>query len=133
MTAHCPHCGGILQDGVSLPFPMRGTSCPHCRLIVGVGRARDPGAVSSNGVGSSAGFAANAARRQHAEPMDPGEALRALRDVATTEHVAIARLRMMDYVVAASHRPELPSLARIVATFDSWQTARILADATDLT
>lgn len=121
-----------MEDGVTPPFPVRGTSCRHCRLIVGVGRGRVLAAVSGNGVGSGAGYAANAARRQPAEPMDPGEALSALRDVAATEHVAIARLRMMDYVEAATDRPDLPSLARILATFETWKTARSLADAAEL-
>ncbi len=118
---YCPHCGS------ELPFhdDSRGGRCPSCRLVVGVGRAR---AEADEDV-RTGGFMANAARREDAEPVAEHEAFIALRAVADEVGCAVERLRMTDYDRAVRDGTEGPSVAQVLATFDTWKAARAAAGA----
>lgn len=125
-AAHCPHCLLLLTraDGAYPPAPMR---CPHCRLVIGVGRARADGEDGEHGArahGSAAGVVANAARREDGEVLDRGRVTIALRNVAGNVGCPLDRLRMLDYQEVAQQDPELPPLAGVIATFGTWKKAR---------
>lgn len=115
----CPHCNGELQNHDDV----RGARCPSCRLVVGASRAL---AVPS-GEALSSGFAANAARREEAEPVEEEFAFTALRAVADQVGVNVERMRMVDFDRASREDKELPSVAEILSTFDTWKRARSLA------
>lgn len=125
-AAHCPHCLLRISDGSIWPYPRGPERCPHCRLIIGPGRARlettDDG--DSRSRGSAAGVLANAARREHGEPGDRDTVLAGLRTVAALRSGPVERLRMLDYQQAAERDPGLPSLATVLATFETWKGAR---------
>ena len=108
------------------PYPRGPERCPHCRLIVGPGRARletgDDGDARSRG--SAAGVLANAARREEGEPGDPQAVRAGLRAVAAQRSGPVDRLRMLDYQQAAERDPGLPTLATVLATFGTWKGAR---------
>lgn len=118
---YCPHCGGELSkhDDAS------GGRCPSCRLVVGVGRARTEASEDVR----TGGFMANAARREDAQPVREEVAFRALRSVATTVGCAVERLRMTDYDAAIRGGALGPSVAEVLATFDTWKSARAAAGA----
>lgn len=40
-AAYCPHCHRMLAQRAPHPYPARSVRCPHCRLLVGPGRAQD--------------------------------------------------------------------------------------------
>ena len=116
----CPHC----NSGLHGLDPACGSRCGHCRLVVGAGRAlEEPGERPLIG-----GLMANAARREAAEPVLPELALSALRRVAETVGCNVKRLRMADYDTAARKDPDHPSVAQVLATFESWKHARAAAD-----
>ncbi len=115
----CPHCNGELEDHDNL----RGGRCPSCRLVVGAGRALEV----PTGEALSSGFAANAARREDAAPVDEEVAYTALRSVAEAVGVNVERMRMVDYDRASREDTSLPSVAQILSTFDTWKSARSLA------
>lgn len=93
--------------------------------MVGAGRAR---AEAQEDV-RAGGFMANAARREGADPVEEEEAFGALREVAGTVGCAVERLRMTDYDRAVRDGLEGPSVAEVLATFDTWKTARAAAGA----
>ena len=103
--------------------------CPHCRLIIGAGRARteasDDGDARSRG--SAAGVLANAARRAHAIPGGRAEIATALCATATALECAVERLRMLDYQDATQLDPALPDLSSVLATYGTWKAARMAA------
>ncbi len=117
----CPHCGGELpaHDHAT------GGRCRACRLVVGPGRAR---AASLADV-RTGGFMANAARREDAEPVDEEAAFLALRAVAAEVGCTVERLRMTDYDNAVRDGVDGPSVAQVLATFDTWKAARAAAGA----
>jgi hypothetical protein len=101
--------------------------CPHCRLVIGAGRARADGDDGEHGArahGSAAGVVANAARREQSEVLDPEHVTVALRAVAGDVGCPLDRLRMLDYQELAEQNPELPPLAGVIATFGTWKKAR---------
>ena len=116
---YCPHCGGGLQTY----DPATGGRCHACRLVVGAGRARDQAMDDVR----SGGFVANAARREDAEPVALEEAFDALRTVADALGCAVERLRMTDYDKAVRDGTTGPSVAQVLATFDTWKAARAAA------
>lgn len=127
MAAHCPHCLLLLPDAQRTPFPPAPMRCPHCRLVIGTGRARADGDDGEHGArahGSAAGVVANAARREQGEILDRGFVTLALRDVAGNVGCPLDRLRMLDYQEVAEQNPELPPLAGVIATFGTWKKAR---------
>src|SRR5882672_7895376 len=106
--AHCPHCLLLLHDADALPYPAEPMRCPHCRLVIGAGRARpdgDDGEYGARAHGSAAGVVANAARREHAEVLEPEIVTIALRDVADHVGAPLDRLRMLDYQEQAERDP----------------------------
>jgi len=120
-TMYCPHCSGELAGHDD----SRGGRCPSCRLVVGARRAR---AEAQEDV-RSGGFMANAARREDAEPVPEEAAFAALREVAGKVGCAVERLRMTDYDHAVRGGTDGPSVAQVLATFDTWKTARAAAGA----
>jgi len=103
--------------------------CPHCRLIIGAGRARaeacDDGDARSRG--SAAGVLANAARRAQSEPGGIEEITAALRKSATEMGCAVERLRMLDYQHQWERDQAMPELSAVLATYSTWKAARTAA------
>lgn len=116
---YCPHCSGELEGHDD----SRGGRCPSCRLVVGAGRARAEALEEVR----AGGFMANAARREDAEPVPEEDAFAALREVAATVGCAVERLRMTDYDRAIRDGLSGPSVAQVLATFDTWKMARAAA------
>ena len=118
---YCPHCSGELPHHDDV----RGGRCPSCRLVVGVGRARDRADEDVR----SGGFMANAAKREDADAVPEEDAFVALRAVAVEVGCPVERLRMTDYDKAVRGGLEGPSVAEVLATFDTWKVARVAAGA----
>jgi hypothetical protein len=116
---YCPHCGGALAGHDDA----RGGRCESCRLVVGVGRAR----AEADDEVRTGGFMANAARREDAEPVAHQDAFSALQEVADDLGCAVERLRMTDYDRAVRDGTQGPSVAEVLATFDTWKAARAAA------
>lgn len=127
---HCPHCLLPLTGGApGLPHPPAAMRCPHCRLIIGAGRARaeasDDGDARSRG--SAAGVLANAARRAQSEPGGVEEIGAALRKSAAEVGCSVERLRMLDYQQQSETDAAMPDLSAVLATFTTWKSARAAA------
>lgn len=126
---HCPHCLLRVSGAPSLPYPPAAIRCPHCRLIIGAGRAR--GEASEDGDarsrGSAAGVLANAARRAQSAPGGIEEIVAALRKSATEAGCAVERLRMLDYQQHSERDDAMPELSAVLATYGTWKTARAAA------
>jgi len=118
---YCPHCGGEMR----MHDDRTGGRCLNCRLVVGAGRARTEPLVDVR----SGGFMANAARREEAEPVAKAGAFVALRALAAELGCAVERLRMTDYDKAIRGGAPGPSVAEVLATFDTWKVARAAAGA----
>lgn len=103
--------------------------CPNCRLIIGAGRARaeasDDGDARSRG--SAAGVLANAARRAQSAPGGVEEIVAGLRQSAEAVGCPVERLRMLDYQQQSERHPEMPDLSAVLATFNTWKSARAAA------
>ncbi len=126
-SVHCPHCLLSIPDARGLPYPAAPMPCPHCRLVIGAGRARAEGHSGEHGArahGSAAGVVANAARREQGEALEPEVVTVALRDVAGAVGCPLDRLRMLDYQEEAEQDPDLPPLSGVIATFGTWKKAR---------
>ncbi|MBA2347939.1 MAG: hypothetical protein H0V81_06545 [Solirubrobacterales bacterium] len=80
-----------------------------------------------SGEALSSGFAANAARREDADPVEEDVAFAALRAVATQVGCNVERMRMVDYDRASREDSTLPSVAEVLSTFETWKRARTLA------
>jgi hypothetical protein len=123
-----------MPGATSLPHPPAAMRCPHCRLIIGAGRARaeatDDGDARSRG--SAAGVLANAARRAGAEAVGVESITVALRKAATEVGCPVERLRMLDYQQAADRDPTLLDLSVVLATFTTWKAARAAAATADV-
>lgn len=130
-VAHCPHCLLPMPGATSLPHPPAAMRCPHCRLIIGAGRARaeasDDGDARSRG--SAAGVLANAARRAQSDPVGVPEIITALHKSATEIGCPVERLRMLDYQQQSERHAEMPDLSSVLATFSTWKSARAAAAA----
>jgi hypothetical protein len=100
--------------------------CPHCRLVIGTGRARaaGDGEHGARAHGTAAGVVANAARREQGEALDHDRVTTALREVAGQLGCPLDRLRMLDYQNEAEQDVDLPVLADVIATFGTWKQAR---------
>lgn len=123
----CPHCSMPVAPPDATAYPPRPMRCPHCRLIIGAGRASRPS--SSRAVAASAGVLANAARTAGATALPTSLIDRALQTVAMNVGGPVSRLRMLDYDAAHDADPELPSLASVLATHGDWKTARRAAES----
>ena len=124
--AYCPHCFLQVASEVPAAWPPQPTRCPHCRLLIGAGRARDSAEATPGARGTAAGVFAQQAREaddggEHASPDIVREAIRA---VAATTGARPERLLMVDYQQLAAKDPTLPGLNDVFAAFGSWKRAR---------
>jgi hypothetical protein len=108
-------------------WPREPLRCPHCRLLVGQGRARPTPAAEPGARGSAAGVFAHEAKRSGAD--DDGSATdkevrEAIRSVAEEMGARPERLLMVDYQQRVSDDDELPSLSQVFAAYGSWKRAR---------
>jgi hypothetical protein len=105
--------------------------CPHCRLLVGAGRARPTPSAEPGARGSAAGVFAHEAKRATGDPDATKEDVRrAIREVAEDSGQRPERLLMVDYQQRASDDEELPSLSDVFAAYGSWKRARKAAAET---
>ncbi|MEA2405860.1 MAG: hypothetical protein QOE08_2507 [Thermoleophilaceae bacterium] len=124
--AFCPHC--FLEVAAAVPegWPPQPTRCPHCKLLIGVGRGRPTADATPGARGTAAGVFAHQARDadqsvDHATPERVREAIRA---VAADTGARPERLLMVDYQQRAAKDPSLPGLNDVFAAFGSWKRAR---------
>jgi hypothetical protein len=104
------------------PEPLR---CPHCRLLVGMGRARPTPSAEPGARGSAAGVFAHEARRSGGGRRVSKEAVcKAIRDVAAAIGARPERLLMVDYQQQVSRDEDLPGLDEVFAAYGSWKRAR---------
>jgi hypothetical protein len=104
--------------------------CPHCRLLVGSGRARPTPSAEPGARGSAAGVFAHEAKRSGGEPTASKEDVcRAIREVAEAVGARPERLLMVDYQQRVSDDDELPGLSDVFAAYGSWKRARRAAAA----
>jgi hypothetical protein len=99
--------------------------CPHCRLLVGVGRGRPTPSAEPGARGSAAGVFAHEAKRDGGDSdATKKEVRQAIRQVAEDAGQRPERLLMVDYQQRASDDDELPALADVFAAYGSWKRAR---------
>lgn len=104
--------------------------CPHCRLLVGVGRSRPTAAAEPGARGSAAGVFAHEAKRSGSDQdASSGEIREAIRRVADRLDARPERLLMVDYQQCASDDSALPALSEVFAAYGSWKRARRAAAA----
>jgi hypothetical protein len=123
--AYCPHCGLPVETQAG-PAPTR---CPHCRLLIGAGRARrEPGGEPGT-KGAAAGVLSRQARRDDTEDVAAeADVLAAIRKVAHELGTRPERLLMVDYQQRAdAGTDDLPPLRDVFAHFRSWKRARRVA------
>ena len=111
-------------DGSWPPAPER---CPHCRLMIGPGRAREEGEGAPGARGAAAGVLARDAQR-HAPDDDvdasPEAVREGIRAVAAELGAPPERLLMVDYQQRAAEDADLPDLTAVFAAFGTWKRAR---------
>ena len=79
-------------------WPPQPTRCPHCRLLIGEGRAKDTPDANPGARGTAAGvFAHRAKRDDDGDPASPEEVCEAIRTVARELGARPERLLMVDY------------------------------------
>jgi hypothetical protein len=124
--AYCPHCFLQVEAEVEGDWPPTPTRCPHCRLLIGPGRARASAAAKPGARGTAAGVFAHRARRadDDARAASPATVCEAIRAVAEEVGSRPERLLMVDYQQRAVGDPELPDLGDVFAAFGSWKKAR---------
>lgn len=113
---YCPHC----NSGLGAHDDARGGRCDTCRLVVGAGRAR----AQPDGESRPGGFMANAAKREEAAPVSAEAAWAALAEAAEQAGCRVERMRMTDYDKLVHEGAVDVTVAQILATFDSWKSAR---------
>jgi hypothetical protein len=124
--AYCPHCFLLVEDDVPGAWPPRPTRCPHCKLMIGPGRARATADAQPGARGTAAGVFAQQARdaRDDGTAVSPEEVRRAIRLVAERTGSRPERLLMVDYQQRAAKDKDLPALSEVFAAFGSWKRAR---------
>jgi hypothetical protein len=117
-----------VAEGVTGEWPPAPTRCPHCRLMIGVGRARNEGDGTPGARGAAAGvLARDAQRHMTSEEIDdasPDEVREGIRAVAKELGAQPERLLMVDYQQRAAEDADLPDLTAIFAHFGTWKRAR---------
>jgi hypothetical protein len=122
--AYCPHCFLLVEEKVAAEWPHLPTRCPHCRLMIGVGRARPTAEANPGARGTAAGVFAHQAKRRDDSDVTPDEVRQGIRAVAEQLGSRPERLLMVDYQQRASVDSELPELSDVFAAFGSWKRAR---------
>jgi hypothetical protein len=124
--AYCPHCFLLVEERVAGEWPPVPTRCPHCRLMIGVGRARPTATANPGARGTAAGVFAQQAReaKDDGAPPSPDRVRAAIRKVAKHLGSRPERLLMVDYQQRAAQDTSLPPLPEVFAAFGSWKRAR---------
>ena len=126
----CPHCHLLIEKRVGEAWPKQPTRGPHCRLLVGAGRARPEPSAEPGARGSAAGVFAHEAKRAISEQSVSDDVIcRAIREVAVTTGARPERLLLVDYQQLAADDDALPGLDQIFAAYGSWKRARRAAAA----
>ena len=128
-TAYCPHCMLEVASDVDGDWPPQHERCPHCRLMIGAGRARWESDGAPGARGAAAGVLARDAQRQAApargnDDVSPDVVCEGIRAVANELGAAPERLLMVDYQQRASEDADLPDLTEVFAAFGTWKRAR---------
>jgi len=97
---------------------------PHCRLLIGPGRARPTAEANPGARGSAAGVFAHQAKREDGDDVSQDEVREAIRRVAEELGSRPERLLMVDYQQRASADDSLPTLSDVFSAFGSWKRAR---------
>ncbi len=133
--AYCPHCGLPVEQRAGPAWPRAPVRCPHCRLLIGVGRGRAQPGDEPGTKGAAAGVLSRQARRDDVDGsvVEEAQVLGAIRRVAKELGTRPERLLMVDYQQRADTDPvEVPPLRDVFAHFKSWKHARrIAADTSD--
>src|SRR3954463_8167405 len=124
--AYCPHCFLLVESDVPGVWPPRPERCPHCKLMIGPGRARETADAQPGARGTAAGVFAQQAREGRDDDADvsPDRVRDAIRVVAETRGSPPGRLLMVDSQQRAAKDKNLPSLSEVFAAFGSWKRAR---------
>ena len=126
LEAFCPHCFLLVESDVPSAWPPKPTRCPHCKLMIGPGRARSTPDAQPGARGTAAGVFAQQARdhRPGEDSVEPDRIRQAIRKVADKTGSRPERLLMVDYQQRAAKDKTLPSLSEVFAAFGSWKRAR---------
>lgn len=124
--AFCPHCFLEVASAVPDGWPPAATRCPHCKLLIGAGRARDSSEATPGARGTAAGVFAHQARDADdtGDLASPERVREAIREVAESTGARPERLLMVDYQQRAAKDASLPGLNDVFAAFGSWKRAR---------
>ena len=125
--AYCPHCFLLVETDARGAWPPRPSRCPHCKLMIGPGRARDSADAAPGARGTAAGVFAQQAREgrdDESTDISPDRVRAAIRRVAEITGARPERLLMVDYQQRAAKDTSLPSLREVFAAFGSWKRAR---------
>ena len=124
--AYCPHCFLLVESDVPGAWPPKPTRCPHCKLMIGPGRAKETPDAQPGARGTAAGVFAQQARdhRDDGGPVEPDRVRAAIRKVAEKTGSRPERLLMVDYQQRAAKDKTLPALSEVFAAFGSWKRAR---------
>jgi hypothetical protein len=124
--AYCPHCFLLVESNAEGPWPPQPVRCPHCKLMIGPGRARETADAQPGARGTAAGVFAQAAREGRDDDTDvsPDRVRQAIRVVAEKTGSRPERLLMVDYQQRAAKDKSLPTLSEVFAAFGSWKRAR---------
>jgi len=116
----------VVAESVGGPWPPMPSRCPHCRLMIGVGRARDAADGAPGARGAAAGVFAREAQRgdDGGEHASPDEVRKGICTVAVELGSPPERLLMVDYQQRAASDEELPDLTDVFAAFGTWKQAR---------
>lgn len=126
--AYCPHCGLPVEQETGPSWPLAPVRCPHCRLLIGVGRARAQPGGEPGTKGAAAGVLSRQARRDDApDAVSRDEVVEAIRKVADELGTRPERLLMVDYQQRVDTDTQLPPLRDVFAHFTSWKRARRVA------
>jgi hypothetical protein len=126
VDAHCPHCLLVVEEHGGTEWPPQPTRCPHCRLMIGVGRAREAGDGAPGARGAAAGVFAREAQRARDDDTEvsPDGVVHGIRAVAEELGSPPERLLMVDYQQRVADDDALPDLTEVFAAFGSWKRAR---------
>lgn len=124
--AYCPHCFLLVEDDAHGAWPPKPTRCPHCKLMIGPGRARATADAQPGARGTAAGVFAQQARdaRDDGVIVSPDKVRAAIRRVAEKTGSRPERLLMVDYQQRAAKDKTLPALSEVFQAFGSWKRAR---------